>query len=194
MERVMIAALVLAGPAVAQQKRELRSTIVYIAGGTVYLNAGRLVQISPGDTAFVLRGNSTIGSLVVTAIADRSSAAHIIVQYRAFAIGDTVAIALTPRRTKPEISTPEKTAPVASNSHAASPPPPRINVLSGRVALQYNMVIAEDHALNLNQPAAVLQLNVGNLLGAGMNLKIYGVSFLDGNGAYALYGLSLIHI
>lgn len=188
--RMLIIMFALAGTAAAQQTKQVQSTIAYISGATIYINAGRLADVVPGDTARVFRADTVIGSVVVTAIADSSSAAKVAAHLKPFAIGDAVVFRIPVKRKTHEASAIELSG--ARNSPASKsrslPPSPRENVLSGRIALQYNMIAAEDAALNLSQPAAVVQMNVANLFGAGMALRIYGVSFLNGNGAYALFG------
>jgi hypothetical protein len=190
MRRVLFAVLALAAPAAAQQKRALSSTIAYISGVTVYINAGRLADVGEGDTAAVFHANLKIGSVVVTATADSSSAARILAQSENFRIGDTVTIMVSAPVKKHESLVASEGRPNTTEGGATSTPTdhPAMNVLSGTIALQYIMIAAEDSRLNLSQPAALIQMNVANLLGVGMSLRLYSVSFLNGNGAYALYG------
>lgn len=190
MKQLLLVLLVTTAPATAQPRKPLRSTVAYIAGATIYLNVGRLAQVAEGDTAVVFRDGNPIGSAVVTATADSSSAARILTQAKAFMIGDTVTImtGIAPTERHKKLSSENSRMPAAGNSTSNPPSRTRENVLSGRIALQYSMVAAEDSKLNLSQPAALVQMNIINLLGAGMSLNLYGVSFLNGNGAYALYG------
>ncbi len=184
--------LALASTAAAQSRKEQRAEIVYISGDIAYLNAGRLDNVAPGDTAFVHIDSTEAGCLVVTAIADSSSAARIIGNVRRLKVGDTVSLYVPIGHEPAEVAARYRIESRKDhNAGSAGSPAPQVsgkNVLSGQVALQYNFIAAESSALNLSQPAAVVQLNVRNLLGAGMSLRLYGVSFLNGNAAYALYG------
>jgi len=95
LRQVLLATLAFAAPTAAQQKKAVNSTIAYISGVTVYINSGRLAGVGEGDTAAVFHDNLKIGSVVVTATADSSSAARILTQSETFLIGDTVTITIS---------------------------------------------------------------------------------------------------
>ncbi len=190
MRRVILFALAFAVSAAAQQKKELKSTIAYISGVTVYINAGRLLGVEAGDTAAVYRNNDMIGAVAVTATADSSSAARILNQSVAFEIGDTVGIVLSAASLKngTDVSARNPRTPRGLSNSRAAVETRQENLISGRVALQYDMIAAEDTKLNLSQPAALIQMNITNLLGTGMSLYLYDMNFFNGNATYALYG------
>ena len=80
-------------------------------------------------------------------------------------------------------------------SHAASPvvrqdQTSMDNVVSGRVALQLNEIIANDSHYNLTQPAGLFQLSIRNLLGSGMQLSMDDRSYYDPTNSYIQYGNS----
>ncbi len=187
---IILAFFSLAIHAKAQQKQEATAKISYIAGPTVYLTAGGIDGVAPGDSARVYREGALVGSLIVTAIADSSSAARALNGLQGFRIGDTVQIVLSNRLPAP-LSTQVVSKGGSSSTSERSVSGesfPRANVLSGRVGLQYDMIAAEDSKLNLSQPGALVQIGISNLFGAGMSFRLYGMSFLDGNGVYAQYG------
>lgn len=190
-KRVIVVILALAGTAGAQTVKEVRAEVVYISGDIAYINAGRLDNVAPGDTAFVHPDSGGAGSLIITAIADSSSSARILTGARNIRIGNSVSIRVsTPEGSKESVVLRHTGSGRrhAVSSPAPAPPARDENVISGQVALQYSLIAAESSALNLSQPAAMVRLSIRNLLGAGMSLRLYGLSFLNGNAAYALYG------
>ena len=62
------------------------------------------------------------------------------------------------------------------------------NIVSGRVALQFNEMVANDSHYNLSQPAALFRLNIQNLFGSGMQLSMDDRSYYDPTNSYTQYG------
>ncbi len=177
----------------AQTKKELHCAISYIASSAVYINAGGAQHLAVGDTLSIVRSGTKIGSVVVTAISEHSSAANIITQTVPFAVGDEALIMKilpqennTPNENEVQTSsqTPLVTNTLPDKAHSDE------NIVSGRAALQYNGIAAEDSRFNFSQPAAFLRLNVQNLFGTGMLLTLYDRSYYDNSDHYALYGNS----
>jgi hypothetical protein len=177
----------------AQGKKEVRWKISYIAGVTVYVDAGREQHLAVGDTLHIVRSQKEIGIVVITAVSGVSSAASIVVQHGSFVVGDG-AVAQPGigevSRADARTDSPENTKrPVPQNLATSQlPPSPAENVLSGRVSLQYNAIFAEESKFNMNQPAASFRFNVANLMGTGMRLSLNARSYYDLSNNYTMYG------
>ncbi len=123
--------------------------VVYLAGGSVYVEAGRRDGIAEGDTLEVLRGARTIARLIVTAVSSRRAACDTFAVALAPGIGDPVRYTAAPA----PAGTPASTAPVSlrpPSSEAEAGATPRADGTAakprrgargrpwrGRVALRY---------------------------------------------------------
>jgi hypothetical protein len=175
----------------AQTKKELNCAISYIASSAVYINAGETQHIAIGDTLRIVHAGTQIGTVVVTAISEHSSAANIVSQTVPFTVGDEALITKNlpaennttdNNEVQPSSQTPLAAKTLSPGAHSDE------NIVSGRAAFQYNGIAAEDSRFNLSQPAAFLRLTVQNLFGTGMLLTLYDRSYYDNSDHYALYG------
>lgn len=165
--------------------------VTYVSGTTFYINAGRLQGLAAGDTAKVIHADLEIGTAMITAVADSSSALRIISQTGSISIGDTVVSSIEAVEQQTNLTGRDTAAiPVEVKLLPTPEKSPRENILSGRAAIQYYLISAEDSKFNLRQPAGMLMLNVSNLLGTGMVLSFDDHSYYDGINNYSLYGNS----
>ncbi len=165
--------------------------VTYVSGATFYINAGRSEGLGTGDTAKILHARIEIGSAVITAVADSSSSLRIISQSDKISIGDTVVSSIEAFEQQSGLMRQDTTQiPVGAKIVPPSQESPRENILSGRAAIEYYFISAEDAKFNLRQPAGMLMLNVSNLLGTGMVLSLDDHSYYDGINNYSLYGNS----
>jgi hypothetical protein len=163
--------------------------VSYVSGTTFYIDAGRLQGLASGDTAQIIHANIKIATAMITAVADSSSALRAISQSQNVSIGDTAVVLVEGMGTQSDFATHDTTIiPVSVEVLSSSKKSPRENVLSGRAAIQYYFISAEDSKFNLNQPAGTVMLNVSNLLGTGMILSLDDHSYYDGMNNYSLYG------
>jgi hypothetical protein len=177
----------------AQQKDTVQCSISYIAASTVYVDAGRERHIAVGDTLSIVRSQKEIGVIVVIAVSGASSAANIVAQHVPFAVGDkAIAHFISDRGESRKVLS--KSPDTSKTTHRPEILPQQRqttqgeNVVSGRIAIQYNAIFAEESRFNVNQPAASVRLNIGNLLGTGMRLAINGRSYYDAANNYSIYG------
>lgn len=179
----------------AQTRRTLKNSVSYVAASVVYINAGREGHLAVGDTVKIFRGQSQIGTVLITAVSKRSSSAQILQQVVSITLGDETVIEKELPDETPVVS-------VVQNSEEESDPVPSVknviepaatsteNIVSGRVSLQYIGTIAEDSRLNLNQPSGVLRLNIQNLYNTGLVFSMYGRTSYDLSDIYSRYGTS----
>ncbi len=166
--------------------KRITAAVSYITVGSVYLNAGKDRGLAVGDTLNVTRGSNTQGRVVVTAISSSSTVAQILMQAGPFAIGDSAAVVKRVPVTPPA---PQTSGSMNGSRTAARPlPGDGINIVTGRVALQYAGAAPVDGPTTFSQPSALLQLGVGNLLGTGMTFSMYGRSYYDLSDHFELYG------
>ena len=171
----------------ARKKAEF--PITYISGTIIYIGAGRLQGVMTSDTASIVHANIQTGTAVVTAIADSSSALRIIAQTGTITVGDTVVALINDETPQTSLTTPTTIQTIAaSNAILQNEKQSRGNIFSGRIAIQYNYISAEDSKFNLSQPAGLLMMNVSNLFGTGMVLSLDDRGFYDGTNNYSLYG------
>ena len=176
----------------SQERKESHFSISYVAASTVYVAAGYEQRIDVGDTLKIFRDSKEIGNVAVTAVARRTSVAQILVQHIPFVVGDDAVIMKT------FLYQPSDTLTIMKGDtiHASDGASPVVrqdktsidNIVSGRVALQFNEVVANDSHYNLSQPAALFRLNIHNLFGAGMQLSVDDRSYYDPTNSYTQYG------
>ena len=173
----------------AHAKAEIKSRIVYVSGITIYIDAGRLRGITLGDTAKIVHSGIEAGTAVITAIADSSGAMKLLSRSGAISIGDTVEVLMGMARLQPGSSNVDTTRFLELQATSKSSPKQNLeNTFSGRAALQYYYISAEDTKFDLRQPGAMLMLDVSNLFGTGMVLSLDDRSFYDASNNYSLYG------
>jgi hypothetical protein len=173
------------------QGRFIRCRVTYFTSAQIYFDGGREEGLSVGDTLVIARGDTVVGSAVITAISSHSSVGRPFVSRVPPRIGDTGTL------TKEESAQALPPAESDSSTAAAALPPPSPpdverkpgeNVLAGRLAFQYNGQVAEDSRLNINQPSLYAHMRLENLEGTGMSLSLYGREYYDAGGPYLRYG------
>jgi hypothetical protein len=177
------------------EAKELRFSVSYLAAAVIYLDGGREQYLRTGDTLKIFHDGAEIGSVVITAVSRRSSAAQVLQQKTAFVVGDSAVIMKDiavpePARTSAEVVDSAGTSSKKALPSVQQPARPTENIVSGRAAIQYNGIIAEDSRFNLQQPSALLRLDVQNLYGSGMVLTVYGRSSYDTKNSVRQFGSS----
>ena len=184
---ILLTFLALHMPALAGNKS--RFSISYVSGTTIYIGAGRLQGIAIGDTAKIIHANVEIGTATIFAMADSSSALRIVSQSGTIAAGDTAIIQLEITEPQSNMRNQDTTqVPMISKIIPLAENASRENILTGRAAIQYNFISAEESKFNLSQPAGMLMLNVANLFSSGTVLSFDDRSFYDKSNDYSLYG------
>jgi hypothetical protein len=203
MRKVLALLLFLFGirSALAQETKEYRYAITYVAASVVYVNAGREEQIAVGDTMTILHSGESVGRAAVIAVSLHSSAAQSLNQHALFAVGDEATIV------KPVLhnqiaqddtierhdslqaqSQAPQSSPAITSMFAGSSQSSNENIISGRVGIQYSGIRASDPRFNFSQPNAIVRLDVQNLFGTGMMLTLYGRSYFDMTGNSMQFG------
>jgi hypothetical protein len=185
---VLLLAISVAG---AAQQRAIRCHVTYCTSAQIYLDGGREEGLTVGDTLAITRGDTIVGTAVITGIASHSTVSRPMTLLRAPRIGD---LATATRESCTQAAT--LLAPDSTQSASRSPvqlqpdlkKPLEENVLAGRVAFQFNGQRAEDARLNISQPALYAHMRLGNVGGTGMSLALYGREYYDIGGPYLRYG------
>lgn len=177
-----------------QEKKELRNSVSYVAASVVYINAGREGNLSVGDTLKVFRSASQIGTIVISAVSKKSSSAQIISQTVQIAMGD-VAVIEKIVEVEPVKTSSKKFSEESDTSVSKKIVPDEaliqkndVNIVTGRVSLQYIGALAEDSRLNLSQPSVLMRLNIQNLYNTGLVFSMYGRTYYDLSDIYSRYG------
>jgi hypothetical protein len=175
----------------AGQQRSIRCRVTYCTSAQIYFDGGKEEGLSVGDTLVIARGDTSVGSAVITGISSHSSVSRALVTLLPPRIGDIGTL-------MKEGNLPALPPPVSDSTTVVSPlsppsPPdverkPGENVLAGRVAFQYIGQYAEDSRLNINQPSLYANMKLENLGGTGMSLSLYGREYYDIGGPYLRYG------
>ena len=178
----------------SQEKKEYRFEVSYVAASTVYIAAGADQQIGVGDTLAIVHDSANIGRVVVTAVARRTSIAQILVQQHPFAVGDNaVIIKAVIQPSNDTAAAIKKDRPLAQEPTASASSQkifPAENIISGRVALQLNELVAAESKYNLTQPAVLFRFGIHNLFGAGLQLSVDDQSYYDPTNSYTQFGNS----
>jgi len=170
-------ALVFLGLALASGLSAAATTQVgYLAGGSVYVEAGRLDGIAEGDTLEVLRSGVRIARIRVAYVASHRSTGSVLGAPVAISVGDQVRY--TPRPVEPGAAagasdTSARAAPAATPETllAALPPAPTPR-LHGRVGAGFLTVSDLQSTSQLEQPALNLRLDGANLGGSPVDVGI----------------------
>lgn len=156
-----------AGAAPAAPRHAL-TKVVYLAGGTVYVEAGRLEGLAEGDTLDVLRAAKPIARLRVTAVSSHRAACDTFAVTLAPALGDAVRfVAISGRAGGPganplvalKVPAPDTaSAPdVAAAAADAAPHRTRGRPWRGRIALRY-LSVEPGAGAGYSQPALDVRL------------------------------------
>lgn len=177
----------------AQQKQTIRCTVSYVAASVIYFDGGRENGLSAGDTMRVARNGMTIGSVVITAVSKRSTAAQIISQTIPIQVGDAGSVEKEISAAPPPlpVDTMRTTGSVSIQSvepKKTDGKPSNENFISGRIGLQYSGVSTNDRRFNLSQPSVLFRMDVQRLFGTAMAVTMYSRNYYDLSQNYSRYG------
>ncbi|MFZ4619400.1 MAG: hypothetical protein ACOYNS_02500 [Bacteroidota bacterium] len=180
----------------AQEKKELRYSVSYVAASVVYINSGREGNIAVGDTVKIFRERSQIGTVLITAVSKRSSSAQILNQVVSITMGDAAVLEKEVPVEPPPQSVVKRSeqdsagtsVPVKADGKSSAVNAVDENIVTGRASIQYIGTLAEDSRLNLSQPSGVLRLNIQNLYNTGLVFSMYGRTSYDLSDIYSRYG------
>ncbi len=190
-QRFVSVAIVLLGggvlPAIAQRDG---TVVSFVTASTIYVEAGRTAGFAAGDTLHITRHDTTVALAVIFSASEHYSAATIVARYQAVSPGDIAINAVAQTRGSPATETraridTTRTLPAYFASQVLSEQ--SHTTVKGLVSVEYMGIFAESSRLNLQQPAARVQLTVRNLLGTGMSLQIYDRSTYDHANVYGMY-------
>ncbi len=194
MKNTLVLCLLITLNVFSQERKEHHYPVSYVATSSVYIAAGYEQRVDIGDTLKIFRETKEIGNVAVTAVARRTSVAKILVQKIPFVVGDdAVLIKELPQHRSDTLAIMKNDTTHASeavNSVVRLEKTKSEDLVSGRVALQLNEVIANDSRYNLTQPAVLFRLNIQNLCGSGMQLSMDDRSYYDPTNSYTQYGNS----
>lgn len=175
----------------AGQQRSIRCRVTYFTSAQIYFDEGKEEGLSVGDTLVIARGDTSVGSAVITGVSSHSSVSRALISLLPPRIGDIGTLLKEGTLTALTPTFSDSTTAVSPLS-PPSPPDverkPRENELAGRVAFQYTGQFAEDSRLDINQPSLYAHMRLENLEGTGMSLSLYGREYYDISGPYLRYG------
>ena len=193
---LVVAGIILCNlPANAQVRKLLAFPVTYVSSTAVYISAGSQDSLAVGDTLTIIHASKVICRVVAVALSRRSTAAQIIWGTDSVTVGDMATItkilaaAEEPRRDTISVllKNPLQPAPQRESWRAADVSPAE-NIVSGRIALQYSGVLAEDSRFNISQPSMLMRLDVERLFGTGLRFSMYGRSYYDLSSNFNRYG------
>jgi hypothetical protein len=146
--------------------------VTYLAGGSVYVDAGHLDGLEHGDTLRVLHGAQSIAGLRVTDLSSHRAACDTFGVTAAIAIGDSVAY-----HARATGAVPVPLAATSSSAPGAPAPAPGTSIfrrppLRGRVGVRYLDVQSGGAIGNLRQPGIDMRLDGTNLGGAPLDAAV----------------------
>ena len=178
-----------------QVMKEMFFPVSYVSATTIYISAGRDDSLAIGDTLTILRNKATICKVVAVAVSRHSTATQIVSGKAEVMVGDTatiikiIGIAQILNADTLSVSTkPNRRVLSPQENSGKKTSVPEENVVSGRVALQYSGVSAEDSRLNLSQPSTLIRLEVDKLFGTALRFSTYGRTYYDLSSNYNRYG------
>lgn len=183
----LVVVLLSCSDAGAQRKniKKIGAAVSYVSSTTFYFDAGRARGLEVGDTVGVFRKSEKRGTGIVSAVSSSSSSAAVLTLAGPFSAGDSVFVTkeLAVEEVLPAV-------PKSGGSTVASrfPSRPEPNQVSGRLAFQYGAAGEFGKALDFNQPAAVLRLEVARIFGTGTTFTFYGRNYYDLSEQFARYG------
>lgn len=167
---IAIPILLLSRPLLGQPtgERTITATVTYIAGGSVYIGAGRAQSLAVGDTGVVMRGTPGTVRIIVGAVSSGSSVARRLNAEDSIAVGDSVVFR------KKAASGEMLPAVGVAGSIAGTSEPATTALTHGRVSLQYvgwgDLGSDADNA----RASLVVALDAGRIFGTGFRFTMYG--------------------
>ena len=189
------AAIFLSVQATSQTSKELFFPVSYVSSTTVYINGGRDDSLAVGDTLAIHRRGSLICRVAAYAVSRHSTASRIVEGKGPVLLGDTASIAKSFFVPPPTHADSTQTEPITGQrvtslqqDNRRTTREPSENVVSGRIAVQYSAVSAEDSRYNLSQPSALTRLEVAKLFGTSLRFSMYGRTYYDLSSNYNQFG------
>jgi hypothetical protein len=147
--------------------------VSYLAGTTVYVDAGRDDGVSVGDTLRVLRARGVVATLQVTSVSGSGAACRSIDATTSVAVGDVVLFSSA----FPNAPIDGSLIAPAETPSAAAPVPRRSSKVRGRVGARWLLVhTAEDAGVaatsDLAQPSLDVKLDATNLSGGRVDVNV----------------------
>jgi len=162
-----------AGPLRADAPASETLRVTYVTLEAVYINAGKLAGLAPGDTLTVAQGERAGVRLVVATVSSHSAACRIVGQGAVVEVDD-VLVPLHPREIAPSTTQTAVPGPVPPRE-APSPPgerPPGKNRFHGFIDLDYRLLHDfGDTGVSWQQPGFSGRIVVDNVAGTGLSFR-----------------------
>jgi hypothetical protein len=180
----------------AAQAARVEARVTYLAGGSVYVDAGRLEGLREGDSLMVVRGGKAIAWLRASFLSSHRTSCDTLSTLAPILVGDLAgfvprgpglaaasgAATVTAAGALPATASPAPGVPAlapapgvpASGAAPAAPPPRnerRGGPLRGRIGARF-LTVQSDGGGRLTQPALDLRLDGVNLGGAPLDLAV----------------------
>jgi hypothetical protein len=177
-----IAAITAAAPSVAATTAA-SARVSYLAGGSVYIEAGRLEGLAEGDTLQAVSDGTVVAFLVVRYLSSHRAACDTLKAIAMPAVGDEVwyqGRAVVPR--PPSVETAARAAAAGTGSatrtdtasasaRRAATPTRKADHVRGRIGARY-VVVSPSAGGGYSQPALDLRLDGTNLSGSQLDLAV----------------------
>ena len=141
------------------------TSVTYLTGTSVYIDAGTRAGLGPGSRVDVYRSGSAIAQLAVEFVSSTRASCRIVSSTRAPAVGDSVRFLASARPA-------DSPAPVAAQSSASAPSPVRRGNLRGRLGARYFVTSFSASGNALSQPALDARLDGQELGGSPLGLTL----------------------
>jgi hypothetical protein len=175
------AVIAAAGVAVAAPPAAV-SRVTYLAGGSVYVGAGRSEGLAEGDTLWVVRDERTVAGLRVTFLSTHSASCDTFAVAARPQVGDAVRFRARPAEAAQAQAAADtlsvfEFSDAPADSVAPSPPSsaramrPRAepgNVMRGRVGVRF-LAVQSELGSDFNQPALDLRLDGTDMAGSSLD-------------------------
>lgn len=180
----------------AAQAAQVEAHVTYLAGGSVYVDAGRLEGLREGDSLVVVRGGKTIAWLRASFLSSHRTSCDTLGTLAPIRVGDlagfvtnvpgpsaaggdtTAAVTGAPPATAspaPGAPAPHPVPGVPLSGATPAAPPPRAarrgGALRGRIGARF-LTVQTDHGGRLTQPALDLRLDGVSLAGTPLDLAV----------------------
>ncbi len=152
-----ILALALCGVAAASTGEE-PARVTYVAGDSIYIDAGRDNGVAEGMEIRIIRDGATVARLEVTYVSAHRSSCKVLEKTGDLQVGDTAAYEMRS---------------MASQENAGNRPVRRGRPVRGRIGVQFLQVNNRDAGTtDFDQPAMSLRLSGHDLGGSGVGLEV----------------------
>ncbi len=167
---------------------EVRTTVQYVTPTTIYLAAGRTSGVAPGDTVVITRKDSEVARMIVSFVADKSSACDTPDATKVSRDDAAVVYVKETSGAAPAEGGAVSEPGTAESSQAATPQnrtSVRVNELSGRIGFDYTVQDDRDVMdYDYSEPALSLRATLRKIGGedftAKTNLKLRRTNLKNG--------------